>query len=356
MLNVLIVESAGSLWGSERALLDMIDGLGPERVAVCCPSRTPLASELRRRGVTVYPDFVADLHHKSRWRRLQAALGVLRACRHFRPDVIHLNQAGSYRVALLAATLLRIPIVAHVRLYEDAAYLERRANVGRLAGMIAISHAVEAEIRQFTSLDAIPVLTAYDAYRPAIIDRSGESERRSRHLAIVGRIVEIKGHDILIESLARLGTDHITCAVAGGGEGEFAKRIDDICASRPAIERLGIVEDVMPVLRRAAFLVCPSWREPLGRVIFEAWDAGAVPVVYAGSGGAAEVVQAADGGILYDEQTPQALAAALRSVIALPPGERARLIANGRAWLAENCDPAAYGARIGAILKQAAQR
>ena len=31
-------------------------------------------------------------------------------------------------------------------------------------------------------------------------------------------------------------------------------------------------------------LACPSHREPLGRVVFEAWDAGAVPVVFAGAG------------------------------------------------------------------------
>jgi hypothetical protein len=38
--------------------------------------------------------------------------------------------------------------------------------------------------------------------------------------------------------------------------------------------------------------VCPSHMELLGRVIFEAWDVGAVPVAFSGSGGAAEIVAA----------------------------------------------------------------
>ena len=103
-MRVLIVEPAGELWGSERALLDLIDSAKDLEIAVCCPPSTPLCAELVRRDVRIAPYFVAGLHQKSRWRRAQAALGVIRACMTFRPDVVHLNQSGAYRVALPAAT------------------------------------------------------------------------------------------------------------------------------------------------------------------------------------------------------------------------------------------------------------
>jgi glycosyltransferase involved in cell wall biosynthesis len=82
--------------------------------------------------------------------------------------------------------------------------------------------------------------------------------------------------------------------------------------------------------------------EPLGRVIFEAWDAGVVPVAFSRSGGAAEIIAAADGGILYEEQTPRALARALRIALELREDQRDRLVNNGRSWMAANCSPAKY--------------
>jgi glycosyltransferase involved in cell wall biosynthesis len=85
-------------------------------------------------------------------------------------------------------------------------------------------------------------------------------------------------------------------------------------------------------------------------VIFEAWDAGVVPVVFAGSGGAAEVVAAADGGILYEAQEPQSLARALERAVSLTREEAERLVRNGRAWMAHNCNPVTYADVISSIL------
>jgi glycosyltransferase involved in cell wall biosynthesis len=70
----------------------------------------------------------------------------------------------------------------------------------------------------------------------------------------------------------------------------------------------------------------------------EAWDDGTVPVVFSGSGGAAEIVAAARGGILYDRQTPDSLAAALQETLNLDPTRSAELVSNGRSWMATNCD------------------
>jgi glycosyltransferase involved in cell wall biosynthesis len=106
---------------------------------------------------------------------------------------------------------------------------------------------------------------------------------------------------------------------------------------------------VTPVLATAAVLACPSHREPLGRVVLEAWDAGCLPVVYAGSGGAAEVVGASGGGLIYESQTPDCLAAALSRALSTPAAERARMVSKGRTWARANCDAEAYGRALAAI-------
>lgn len=71
-----------------------------------------------------------------------------------------------------------------------------------------------------------------------------------------------------------------------------------------------------------------------------------VPIVFAGSGGAAEIVTAAEGGIIYEKQKPECLAKALRDTLELGREEKVYLINNGRSWMAEKCSPQICGQTI----------
>lgn len=350
-MRILVIEPAGGLWGSERALLDLIASASTLQFAVCCPPQTPLGAELQRRGIPLFPWFVERLHEKPRWQRAQAALGVLRACLAFRPDAIHLNQTGAWRVALPASTLLRLPLIAHVRIFEDVAYLaERCPSPAQLPAIVAISGAVEQELRRRPELAAIPVHRLLDAYQSQ--PESATVACHPRRLACVGRIAPIKGQELLLQALAEAEALIDTeCWLIGAGEPEVVQPLK--ARSPRQVVWCGVAANVPELLCSCSVLVCPSYREPLGRVIFEAWDAGAVPVVFAGSGGAAEVVAAADAGLLYAEQTPAALGQAIAAALDLPPAEHARLIANGRAWLQANCSPQHYGQAITRVFEQA---
>jgi len=360
MTRVLVIEASGNLWGSERSLLDLLRGRPNLQVAICCPPETPLMGELEKLHIRMLPYYVYGLHEKSKWQRLRAAMGVLRACLEFRPDVIHLNQSGSYRVVLAAATLLNLPIVAHIRIFEDVAYLASQSpSPRRLRGLIAISLAVETEIRRFKTLEPIRIHRIYDAYAfsPRSLSSAGNTLKR---VACVGRLVPIKGQDVLINALGFLKEFEggVECLMVGDGEREFVQELKQIASNRDvasSIQWLGFVSEVVPLLRTCSVLACPSHREPLGRVIFEAWDAGAVPVVFAGSGGAAEIVAAVQGGILYEEQKPKSLARALRDALRLDHEQRTRFVNNGRSWMAKNCNPESYTKAISTILSSASE-
>lgn len=354
-MRLLIIETSGNLWGSERALIDLLEGLGRDHVAVCCPPDRPLRKVLEQRGFRVYPHFIYALHLKSRWHRLRAALGVLRACIGFRPDLIYLNQSGSYRTVLPAAWLFGLGIVAHVRIFEDADYLAaQRASPKRLRGLVAISKAIESHIQSFAPLRSIPVTTAYDAYAPAAQGRPdlGAPHRR---VVCIGRLVPVKGQDVLVEAMGLLACPHpdLECWMVGEGEEDFTRSIKALAAARPAAARiswLGFQNEVLPIIAGASVLVCSSHEEPLGRVIFEAWDAGVVPVAFAGSGGAAEVISAAGGGLLYATQDGASLARVIEDALALSLAERQALVENGRAWMRQNCDVEAYGRQLSQAL------
>ncbi len=348
--RILIIEPAGGLWGSERALLDLIDAAPELEFAVCCPPATPLIAELERRGVRVLPYLIERLHEKSRWHRLLAALGVIWACIVYRPAIIHLNQSGVYRLCLPAARLLGLGIVCHVRIFEDAAFLaDCRPNHGELKAIIAISGAIESELACHSALAAIPVVRIYDAF-VSDCPTPPDNFPRPRRIVCVGRIVPIKGQELLIQALGEVDLlpADVECRIVGDGEAALVDRLETMGGDR--VEWTGFVGQVSTQLTDCAVLACPSHREPLGRVVFEAWAAGAIPVVYAGGGGAAEAVAAAGGGVVYAEQTPRGLAAGLAKALALPPIEAARLIANGRAWLQENCSPGPYGKSIANVL------
>jgi glycosyltransferase involved in cell wall biosynthesis len=352
-MRVLIIESAGNLWGSERALLDLIDGIPNWECGVCCPPDTLLGTELQRRNIQVLPWFVANLHLKSKAARLKAAFGILRACLNFRPHVIHLNQSGAFKVASLAANLLNLPIVAHVRIFEDAAYLAQQPLIfSRLISIIAISQAIKAEIRQFPALEKLGLHQIYDAYSPSLSQlQPTESHQRDRTNTVVcvGRVSPIKGQAILLGALKLMNRD-VECRIVGEGEPALMRELKSASTDIAGLQWDGFVRNVIPILQRSTVMVCPSLREPLGRVIFEAWDAGCVPVVYAGSGGAAEIIAASGGGITYAEQTPKSLAIALEQALSLKPAQRRHLVQSGRIWMSENCNPQSYGEKVSAVL------
>jgi glycosyltransferase involved in cell wall biosynthesis len=361
MTRALVIEASGSLWGSERALLDLLDAVPTVKAAVCCPPLTPLNAELKKRQIHILPYYVYGLHKKSRWDRLRAATGVLRACLESRSDVIYLNQSGSYKVVLPAAAVLNLPIVAHIRIFEDAEYLAmQRPSPRRLRAVIAISSAIEAEIRRFRELDSIQVHRVYDGYAPMLVSQNvSPRERIANRVVCVGRLVPVKGQDILVNALCMLREFKKTgeCLFVGEGEDGFVHDLQQIAACGSpafAIQWLGFVGDVRSLLLTCSVLVCPSHNEPLGRVILEAWDAGVVPVAFSGSGGAAEIVAAANGGILYHEQEPSSLANALQEALELDPERRQQFVNNGRNWMLRNCDPETYGKKISTILSNAA--
>ena len=332
----------------------MMDHLKGVEIGVCCPPATPLEAELVRRGSKVFATFIADLHRQNRLRRLLAAFRTLGACLKFRPDVIYLNQAGCYRVALPAAWLLRLPIIAHVRIFEDASYLARRSpKKKRLAGLIAISAAVAEAIRSDAALATIPLHILYDAYAPTSLAPVERQQRNASRIACVGRLVPIKGQDVLAKAMPLLEKDgRVEILMAGDGDKDFIDRIR--MPDSDPIHWLGFVPDSVKLLETCALLVCPSHREPLGRIIFEAWDAGAVPIAFAGSGGAAEIISACDGGILYDPQSPDALASALARALVMDTASAQRLVENGRNWMARHCDANAYGRSMAEIFARAA--
>ena len=148
-------------------------------------------------------------------------------------------------------------------------------------------------------------------------------------LAVVGRLVPIKGHDVLLRALALVREQLAEVALEVAGHGPLEAEL------RASVSRLGIVDVVSflgrvapprPVFERAEVVVVPSFGEGFGMVALEAMERSR-PVVASDVGGLPEIVEHGRTGLLVPSGDADALAEALVAVA----GDSARAAMMGAA-------------------------
>ena len=156
--------------------------------------------------------------------------------------------------------------------------------------------------------------------RPAVRARLGMTRRT---LLSVGHLIELKGHHIAIEALTDLPETDLFIA----GDGADRRTLEALAERLGVGDRvrfLGLVEQtLLPDYYRAAdALVLCSSREGIPNVIMESMACG-TPVLAMRVWGTPEVVNAPAAGLLIDERTPAAVAAAARALFAHYPDRAA---------------------------------
>lgn len=156
-------------------------------------------------------------------------------------------------------------------------------------------------------------------------------------LLLVGRMVERKGFDVAVRALA--GIPSAELVVVGGPPAEGldadpeARRLRDVAREVGVADRVHLVgqrahEEMPAVYRSADVVLAVPWYEPFGITPLEAAACGR-PLVGSAVGGLLDSVEDGVTGLLVPPRDPEALAAAVRAVLADPVaaarmGERAR--------------------------------
>jgi glycosyltransferase involved in cell wall biosynthesis len=122
----------------------------------------------------------------------------------------------------------------------------------------------------------------------------------------VGRLAHSKGWDVLLQAFATAALPQACVALIG--EGRERARLQKLAG--PRVRLLGFRADAKDYYQAFDLFVCPSRREPMGRVILEALDAG-IPVIAAAAAGPQEILAEYPGKLVPIGDVP-ALAAALR--------------------------------------------
>jgi teichuronic acid biosynthesis glycosyltransferase TuaC len=139
----------------------------------------------------------------------------------------------------------------------------------------------------------------------------------------VGWLAPQKGFDLVIRAAAAL-PDTLLVIVGEGPEKAALQRLARDLQTGERVRFLGTMpqQRLATLCNAADVLVLASAREGLPNVVLEALACG-TPVVATAVGGLPEIVRVRAAGRLVQERTPEAIAAALRDLLADPPARAA---------------------------------
>jgi glycosyltransferase involved in cell wall biosynthesis len=334
-LGIVHVAKVAGISGSENHLLLLLPDLrerGHDVRLVMLhegePGAEELAVRLEREGVPV---------ERLRMRLALDPLAfarVARSIRRRRPDVVHTHLVHADFHGLPAGRVARAPLLVSTKhgfnpFRGGRGFAAADRAVARLADVhVAISHGLARYLAESEGFDEDAFEIVHYGIVPGPPPAGPPAEPR---LAIVGRLIPIKGHDVLLAALARVREElpQATLEIAGDGplDAELRATVAQLGLT-DAVSFLGRVAPAAPVFERAAVVVVPSRGEGFGMVALEAMERGRA-VVASDVGGLPEIVEDGVTGIVVQPDDAEALAAALLELLR-DPARAAAMGAAGR--------------------------
>jgi glycosyltransferase involved in cell wall biosynthesis len=271
-----------------------------------------------------------------------------------RPVIVHTHLVHADVHGLPAAALARVPVRVSTKhgfnefRTSRAVALADRAAARFAHRQIAISGGLAdylAETEGFAA-DAFTVVH----YGIELGPEPPPPPREPRLLA-VGRLIPIKGFDVLLTAFAqaRVEVPALTLEVAGAGPLEGQLR-----ASAPeGVTFLGHVAPPTALYQRNGIVVVPSRGEGFGMVALEAAERGRAAIV-TDVGGLPEIVEDAETGLVVPPGDPRALATAIVE-LARDPERVGRLGAAARARAAAQFSAARAADGVEAVYRSLLQ-
>lgn len=284
-----------------------------------------------------------------------------------RPDWVHVNDGIPFnRGEILGALWARVPVVCHVRSFEPPTRFDRF-----LAPHIAVHIFISKAIADWLLGTGVRLRKWYVVHNGVDLTefRNPPNERaRIRAelglpenafvVALLGRVVPWKGHEVFLDAVERLLPEHpnlVGCIVGEGWRGQdFEQRLRARVESGPLRGHVlfaGFRLDVPAVLQSVDALAHTSIEpEPFGRVIVEAM-AARLPIVATAAGAVPEILEDERTGLLVPPGDAERLAQALKRLVD-DPGLRRRLSAAARQEVEARFTVQRYVAGVQAVYEE----
>jgi teichuronic acid biosynthesis glycosyltransferase TuaC len=184
---------------------------------------------------------------------------------------------------------------------------------------------------------------------------AGDSASTNSVILSVGNLIPIKGHDLLLRSVAAIAPGHpqVQCRIIGDGpeRGRLQQttrelRIEDrvhFLGRRPRSE-------VAAAMKDCTLFALPSWYEGLGGVYLEAMSAERLAIACHGQG-IEEIIRHRENGWLIEPKNLSDLTAALHTLLSDRP-LREKLGRNGRQTILQGYTLAHQASRLSSIYRE----
>ena len=341
--------------GVERGTVEMADAIqkhGGRAIVVSCGG--PMVRHIERLGATHYQ---LDVHTKNPFRWLQVRRRLKAILSHENANLVHVRSRVPAWIALPAAAALGIATVStvHGRFIALSA-LKRIYNRKLLKTdhVIAISNHVKDLItRQYVDVEERLTVVHrgvdIDLFNPNNVNQTRivnfvEGMAIPEDVPVImlpARATKWKGHQILLQALAKIKDRPFICLMVGAGDGKPAfvselVRYGLQLGLEGRFRLTPLVDDMPAALMVADVVAMPSITpEPFGRVALEAQAMGR-PVVAFDHGGATESIRHDETGWLAIPGDADSLAEALQVALDLKPRNRKTLATMARQHIEAN--------------------
>lgn len=329
-LSVAHVVLSLDVGGLERNVVNQVreaPRLG-QRVAIICVERPgTLAPRAEALGATV-----VSLDKRPGLKL--ATIGRLKAVlRDFDPDVIHSHQIGPLFYAGLAVRCSRGRLLVHTEHgHENYAGRFRTRWLGRVGvryttRFYCLTQAMADEViaqriapRQKVALIHNGIdISCFQAVRDtAAVRRDLNVPAEAQLIGTVGRLTEVKRHDLLLRAFAALPAPGSAAHLLLVGDGPLRadlQALADRLGIGPRVHFAGYQADTAPFLQAMDVFALTSRSEGMPQALLEAGVAG-VPVVAAAVGGVPELIEDGRTGVLFPAGDERALVSALARLLA----------------------------------------
>lgn len=334
MKRILHVIATMPVGGAENVLLTTLRRLDPKQyqsVVCCIQDKGVLGAEVEKLGIQLI-----ELHklQKGGWDS-SIIDDLVAVIQRENIDLVHGHLYHANLYARFAAKRAKVPSVITVHnTYAKRKWHRQLLNwylARSSAKIIAVSDSIRDDVIQFDRVSpdkVVTILNGIDTERSQSSLSQAEARLRlqlpehAKVTVTIGRLVEQKGHTILLQALQKLkqqGSSDVYAVLVG--DGPWRQRLQDRAKAlglEKQIRFLGTRTDIGDILRAADLYIMPSLWEGLGLALLEGMAAG-LPVLASRVGGMIEVLGEGQYGYLVPANDVAALAQQLSALLA--PGK-----------------------------------
>jgi len=300
--------------------------------------RAALIASMRQAGIATHsvPTLIRE---PSPWHDGLALLQLINLIRRTRADLIHTHCSKAGALGRLAAVVTGRPVVhtPHGHVFYGYFGSARTALFSRIERLLAartdqLISLTDDETREYlrrgigTPEKYCTIASGIDLGEFQNYSRESRASWRAvagipasaMLFASTGRLVRVKGFDVLLDAFASGAAARQGAHLAIAGAGEERMALEAQAANRNIANRVhfcGDLPDVRPLLAASDIFVLASRNEGMGRSLVEAMAMG-LPVVATGVGGIPQIVTSGRNGLLVAGDDAPALSAAMDTLAA----------------------------------------